>query len=425
MADPQPSSTSLTRSHSLPEDNGKQASTPATNTRAWKRIDGLNPQENWKRIKRFAYRRRGSSSITKGKGKKASIDDNDTIGVSLLRRLEYNQIPVTLLAMKVQQDEKGLPRIPVLFSILKVQVSQDHISPGDGGSSSKKKTSSASSRHQQLCLEVSYGATQWTLHRQFWDFVKLHYSYCGYDLARARRPTNLPAFPSIVLHHHRHRRRQRQRNKPTSGIPSTEQDRPIPGQQQQQSRTVNRSGSSLASNDRFSLGCIEDPDIRQTMEYDSSGEPSPTSLQETNHQQHQQQQQNQDRTCTDTKQQQQYDNLLEEYITQLIKATLHTGNINRLCKFLEISTLGIHLRATQPQGYHGKEGYMVIVARTDHGPKHSRWKFGSSCFGGGDGGSRKTSSACHPPACHGKNNPKWFIIRDNYMVCVNHPHDVS
>ncbi|KAI8344256.1 hypothetical protein BC941DRAFT_408165 [Chlamydoabsidia padenii] len=404
---------SLSRSHSHPGENGKQG----VNKIPRRRMEGLNPQENWKKLKRLAYRTRQSSfsNVDNIKRKNTSVDDeNYTAGIPLVRRLEYNQIPVTLLAMMAQQDEKGLPRIPVLLSILSVQVNRI----SDTSLTNDKKMS-----RRNLSLVVSYGTLQWTLYRQFWDFVKLHYSYCGYDLARARRPIGIPVFPSMVLHR-RHRLVHRRRNQPTSQQNHRSQST--------QPRSGSRSNSTLASDDRFSLGCIDDSEIQHNLEYDNHDEQNQSSSSASassptedphgsnNHLQ-QQQIQNQNRhdrvttiNSTPTPNDEKYDKLLEKYMMQLINATLHTGNINRLCKFLEISTLGIHLRATQPQGYHGKEGFMVIVARTDHGPKHSRWKFGGTCFG---------SNSNHIPAY--KNSPKWFIIRENYMVCVNHPHDIN
>ncbi|OAD74703.1 hypothetical protein PHYBLDRAFT_111269, partial [Phycomyces blakesleeanus NRRL 1555(-)] len=103
---------------------------------------------------------------------------------------------------------------------------------------------------------------------------------------------------------------------------------------------------------------------------------------------------------------------LESYLGQLLQMTVMTSHINRVCKFLEMSALGILLSVIYPEGYHGKEGYLWITSRTDRDPKHSRrWatiKAGVSC------GIVKRKT---------KHVPKWFIVRESYIVCVNDPHE--
>jgi phospholipase D1/2 len=68
--------------------------------------------------------------------------------------------------------------------------------------------------------------------------------------------------------------------------------------------------------------------------------------------------------------------------------------LNRLCKFLEISTLGIRLAGEG--SYHGKEGSLVIA-------------------------SAKGSNAainCNPRLYKRRHTPKWFMVRHSYIVCV-------
>ncbi|CAO3591038.1 unnamed protein product [Absidia cylindrospora] len=422
----------------------------------------LRAGTNWKKIKQLAQRRRRSFGSTNSDVATTGIgDDENSADLSLLRRLEYNQLPMTLIALATKRDEKGLPRIPVLPSILKVRVNRIN--------ETKNANRKLSRKVYQLCVVVSYGSLQWTIYRRYWDFVKLHYSYCGYDLSRARRPAGLPAFPRTRLHRphrpYRHRHRLQQQNIKDEQQVDHGPSRKSRSLNEQQPRYANGSTSTLDTPDRFSLDstgeqsiiaddplvikhAMEDNDDDDVLDDDlnhivpsaahgpslsslNNVEPDDHHLEHHSISQHQQiMQQEQDEhqdqhhrnldydttAIGETNTNDKYDKLLETYMMQLIGATLHSGNINRLCKFLEISSLGLHLKATQPQGYHGKEGYMVIVARTDHEPKRSRWKLGSFCPG---------PRPNHISSTQDKNTPKWFIIRENYMVCVNHPSDLD
>ncbi|KAI8086014.1 uncharacterized protein BX664DRAFT_148750 [Halteromyces radiatus] len=441
---------SLQRSFSFPRDNN----TKVTSRRKvyWKQMEGLNPQSNWRKIKRFAHRKPAISQDNTEQTQMMTQDERDgTIdraGITLIRRCEFNQLPAILLAMMIQRDEKGLPRIPVLLSIVKVQVNRIK----DLKTSDKK----ISRKSRQLQLVVSYGGIQWSIYRRYWDFVKLHYSYCGYDLARARRPVGLPVFPNMILHrfprhHHDH---WQNKSKDQSTFQNEQQ------QQQQSSTTLYQEGSiktSQCQNETISTGILntddqfthdnrlagdhlddhsiveasvshnlhneEDPHLLTSLASSSSSSSSSSvAISVTEHHHDSQHYYHSDIESLQSikDEEREYDKLLEQYMMQLISATLHTGNSNRLCKFLEISTLGIYLNATQPYGYHGKEGYMVIVGRTDREPRHSRWKLGSSCFG-----TVANQNSSNITTSHLKNTPKWFIIRENYMVCVNHPRDMD
>ncbi|CAO3645654.1 unnamed protein product [Cunninghamella echinulata] len=104
---------------------------------------------------------------------------------------------------------------------------------------------------------------------------------------------------------------------------------------------------------------------------------------------------------------------LETYLNQLINFTFTSGNINRLCKFLEISTLGIRIKATQPNIRHRKEGYLMILKRSDREPpRRSKWLLQGGCFG------QSLDKNIN-------NRVKWFIIQDNYIACVHHPHELD
>lgn len=104
-------------------------------------------------------------------------------------------------------------------------------------------------------------------------------------------------------------------------------------------------------------------------------------------------------------------NALEDYLNELVSSIEPCGYINRICRFLEISWIGLHLAAKYP-GHHGKEGFAVLQSRTDREPKQTRRRLhnGFICFSLNPG--RK------------KQKPKWFIVRESYLACVDDPSEV-
>ncbi|GAA5971879.1 hypothetical protein JCM11641_001553 [Rhodosporidiobolus odoratus] len=89
---------------------------------------------------------------------------------------------------------------------------------------------------------------------------------------------------------------------------------------------------------------------------------------------------------------------LENYLLKLIKATMFGAGANRLCKFLEISAMSIML--TTRGGEQGKQGYLRITS---------------------SGASRKKQPGFHPLQWKKRHEPKWFIVRDSYIVSVDDP----
>jgi phospholipase D1/2 len=76
---------------------------------------------------------------------------------------------------------------------------------------------------------------------------------------------------------------------------------------------------------------------------------------------------------------------------------------NRLCKFLEISALSIHLANVGGNSFQGKQGYLRIMS---------------------SGTSRKKLRGFHPFEWKKRHEPKWFLVRESYIVCVDEPDQV-
>ena len=91
---------------------------------------------------------------------------------------------------------------------------------------------------------------------------------------------------------------------------------------------------------------------------------------------------------------------LEVYLQKMIKFMLFRPDSNRLCKFLEVSALGMRLAAEG--SYHGKEGFLVI--RSSMGVDFRK--------------------ALTPANIKGRHMPKWFLVRHSYVVCVDSPEEM-
>ncbi|KAH9825288.1 hypothetical protein DFH28DRAFT_943383 [Melampsora americana] len=90
---------------------------------------------------------------------------------------------------------------------------------------------------------------------------------------------------------------------------------------------------------------------------------------------------------------------LEDYLIKLTKATMFVPEANRLCKFLEISALSLAL--ANRGGFQGKQGYLRIMS--------------SGAF------SRRKRAGFHPMEWKERREPKWFIVRESYLICVDEP----
>jgi phospholipase D1/2 len=72
---------------------------------------------------------------------------------------------------------------------------------------------------------------------------------------------------------------------------------------------------------------------------------------------------------------------------------------NRLCKFLEISALSLAL--ANRGGFQGKQGYLRIMS--------------NGAF------SRRQRTGFHAFKFKGRREPKWFIVRESYLISVDEP----
>src|SRR5687768_14479898 len=85
----------------------------------------------------------------------------------------------------------------------------------------------------------------------------------------------------------------------------------------------------------------------------------------------------------------------------MIRWLMFRADSNRLCRFLELSALGVRLAAEG--SYHGKEGYLHI--QSSKGLDFRR--------------------VMTPTKVIARHSRKWFLVRQSYLVCVESPENMN
>lgn len=92
---------------------------------------------------------------------------------------------------------------------------------------------------------------------------------------------------------------------------------------------------------------------------------------------------------------------LEQYLGEMLKYVMFRPGSNRMCRFLELSALGIKLAVEG--GFHGKEGTLVL--QSGKGVDFRR--------------------AWQPHLLVQRHKPMWFLVRHSYIVCVDSPASMN
>jgi len=287
----------------------------------------------------------------------------------LLAELAAGTPAALMLASMFQRDEHGSKRVPVLLEQLKVQITDSEVdkykdpanaTPGD--------------RHIIFRIELEYGnginRMKWVVRRSLRDFANLHIKYklhYSSEKLKGRGDFNkeLPKFPKSAFPYLKSIRGLEDEGEDEDDIPNdaegdlTDMERPGPKIKNRPSFSIGRRASSMAIFDNASSGPKRDARYAERQR-----------------------------------------KKLELYLQRMIKFMLFRADANRLCKFLEISALGMRLAAEG--SYHGKEGLMLI--RSAKG-----FDF------------RKTLTPANVKARH---TPKWFLVRHSYVVCVDSPEEM-
>ncbi|KAH0536430.1 hypothetical protein FGG08_006699 [Glutinoglossum americanum] len=299
----------------------------------------------------------------------------------LLAELTAGAPAALMLASMFQRDEHGNKRIPILLEQLKVRIT-------DSNNMDRRH----SSRHTLFRIELEYGSgltrMKWVIHRELRDFFNLHSRYKAQDVSNSllgeQSPQQkLPHYPRAAVPYYLRGGR---------GDDDDELDDET-GPSAGEGAASATEGQSKKKGPRlsFNLG-------RRRSSVDPQAGGATTALAA--------------RVgamagaigAASGKRELYNERLrrkMEVYLQQLIRQMIFRADSNRLCKFLELSALGVRLAAEG--SYHGKEGLLII--RSSKGLDFRRgW---------------------HPSLIAQRHSPKWFLVRHSYIVCVDSPEEMN
>jgi len=313
-----------------------------------------------------------------GQRRKADNTVDHAKSAELLAELTAGVPAALILASMFQRDEHGNRRIPILLEQLKVRLTD-----------SKQVDSKSGDRHMIFRIELEYGngltRMKWVIHRALRDFANLHARYklqIGtqkyIQLKGDDARTKLPHFPRSAFPYLRGIRGLESESDedddvdgdgtgPSAGeISGTE--RPNKKKRPRPSMGITRrksSGNAINGAENASGAAGTVVSVRR----------EPYSERQRKK--------------------------LESYLQQMIRYLIFRPESNRLCKFLELSALGVRLAAEG--SYHGKEGLLII--RSGKGVDFRK--------------------GLTPPLIMNRHRPKWFSVRHSYVVCVDSPEAMN
>lgn len=340
----------------------------------------LNRSDRTSSISAAKWRQLKAGLKTLGQRRKAENNIDHAKSAELLAELTAGVPAALILASMFQRDEHGNKRIPVLLEQLKVRVTD-----------SRQVDSKSGDRHMIFRIELEYGngltRMKWVIHRALKDFANLHARYklqIGAQKYIQLRPddarTKLPHFPKSTFPYLRGIR----------GLESDSEDEddrdgdgagPSGGEVSVSERPNKKKKRRPSSNTlaRRSTGVIS------PIEEEAPGVEGSASAVPVRREPYPERQRKK----------------LELYLQKMIRYLIFRPESNRLCKFLELSALGVRLAAEG--SYHGKEGLLIIQS----------------------GKGVDFRKAWTPSLITGRHGPKWFAVRHSYVVCVDSPEEMN
>ncbi|KAJ5469469.1 Phospholipase D1 [Penicillium diatomitis] len=299
----------------------------------------------------------------------------------LLAELSSAVPAALILASAFQRDEHGSKRIPILLEQLKVRVTDSRIDSHSGD------------RHLVFRIELEYGSgmtrMKWIIFRTLRDFANLHLKYKLHlgtqkyiQLRTSENSPSLPRFPRSAFPYMRGVR----------GLESEFEDEEEDGAYETEApsgteRTPKKKGKGPQTPRRPSQGLLRRMSSIVNQEGGEPGAGASSTLDGAG-----------GRRETYPERQRKK---LELYLQKMIRFLIFRADSNRLCKFLELSALGVRLAAEG--SYHGKEGFLII--QSSKGLDFRR--------------------ALTPALIKKRHSPKWFLVRHSYVVCVDSPEEMN
>ena len=285
----------------------------------------------------------------------------------LLAELTAGAPAALILASMFQRDEHGNKRIPILLEQLKVRVTDTHVEQKSGD------------RHLIFKIELEYGngltRMTWSIWRSIKDFANLHVRYKVQISAQKyiqlkgdEARTKLPRFPRSTFPYLR-------------GIRGLDSDSDEEAEDEADGGDINDDATNITDAQLRNQRRKPRPGVIHRRKSSVASIGGDLGRREAYPERQRKK--------------------LEMYLQQMIRYLVFKPESNRLCKFLELSALGVRLAAEG--SYHGKEGLLTIKS--------------------GKGVDFRRSWA--PTYFIGRHRPKWFCVRHSYVVCVDSPEAMN
>ncbi|TGJ83392.1 hypothetical protein E0Z10_g5376 [Xylaria hypoxylon] len=318
-------------------------------------------------------------------GKKKTDQFDFYKSAELISELRAVTPAVVILASMLQRDEHGNKRIPVLLEQLKIRVT--HSCPED----------STSERHSLFTISLEYGngtsRMTWTVTRSIREIWNIHWKYrlslkndrpLATSTSQRSRPKQ-PAFPRKAFPYLRSYQNRDESDEEGAA---------------QGPRADDTAAEGTAGEGTAAEGTASDFDRRPTTgrkrsrmntflpRRQSSGLGDGREGSGLNPQ---------NAAAIQRRYIEKQRKTLEKYLQDMIHWLMFRPDSNRLCKFLELSALGVRLAAEG--NFHGKECYMHIQATK--GIDFRR--------------------VLTPQKVIARHSRKWFLVRQNYIAVVESP----
>ncbi len=302
----------------------------------------------------------------------------------LLAELLAGPPAALIIASMFQRDEHGHKRVPILLEQLKVRVTDSEV----------KESKHSGDRPLLFRIELEYGSgptrMKWVIQRALKDFTNLHLKYKlklgsekyihfkEHESSRQK----FPHFPRSAFPYLRGLRNDDSEDEDEEERATVADDTGPSGGEGAASGTE-RPGKARKRRSSFNIVRRRSSFAPRTTDVSSGGAATAGAG---------------GRKATYPERQRKK---LEIYLQQMIRHLMFRPESNRLCKFLELSALGVRLAAES--SYHGKEGFLMIQSAKG----------------------LDFRKAWTPSLMANRHNPKWFLVRHSYVVCVDSPEAMN
>ena len=296
----------------------------------------------------------------------------------LMAELRAGAPAALMLASMIQRDEHGNKRIPVLLEQLKLRVTDSRPTVEDANETE---------RHLVFRIELEYGSglnrMKWVIHRSLRDFANLHLrykiqgssdKYIQLKSDADSRPKQ-PRFPKSAFPYFRGVRGLGDSEEDEADTIRVDETVGEATHSETERKRKKRRPSLGASGRRRSSAVATDPNTGAVI---GGGQGA------------------QQKRIYNERQRRR----LEQYLQEMIRWLIFRADSNRLCRFLELSALGVRLAAEG--SYHGKEGFLVIQSAKGLDVRRM----------------------LTPKNVFARHAPKWFLVRHSYIVCVDSPENM-